>query len=1027
MMLERLIRHPIVVLLGMVLIGLGGLASLRSLPVDLFPRLDYPLINVITHYPAGTAEDMEQLITRPIENAMLGLSNLRRVRSTSAPGFSQVMVEFTWGVDVLQARQLVSSRLATVNLPSASEPELENIGSSLAMLSTYTLSGGDPVALRSWAEYRLAPRLAALPGVAQVQVMGGGEAAWRIDLDPLMLKRHHLSMQAVASAVRAANILDTGGYLESHGRDLLVRTEARLLHLDDLKQVALGQGADGRPLRLSDVARIYAGAKPQRYVVTSNRLPAVAFTIQKQPLASTLAVSVAVDEALTQLPLPQGARLVKFYDQAEIIGLAYRNMRNNLLVGALLAIVAVVWVLGRNRASLVIAASFPLVVLATFAAMGVFDLGLNLMTLGALTVAIGLIDDDAIVVLENIDRHRAQGKSPLAAALDGTREVLAADIAGTLTVLAAFVPLVLVTGLAGRLFQPFGLTFGFILLFSLLLSLTLIPLAAVYWAPRQSGGGQSTVSESTTNGSTTQGAAWIDYLGVWNLRLLDCLLRHRGKTLWVTLLLLLGSLALLAFNPARMLPLLDEDSLLLSYQLAPGTSLNESNRLGDDLERQLLALSGVEAVFRRTGSPESSFYIEGPDEGELVVRLDRAQAPDPLAVKAKIDQLLAETAGVVGRVNEPTTEKLDESFSGLPALFGITLYGSDLKQLYESAARVEAAAGKVDGLAHVVNNTKIPVDQLRVAVDRSALARFDISAATVAQAVRVAVQGETLTQVVIDQRPVDIFLRYNSARRDSLDDLKQVQVPASNGNLISLSQLASIETLSSYPIIEHQHGVRALTLTAEIDGNPLAVIRRLDQALADLQLPAEIQWAYTGEYGELLHTGGQVLWVLLASALLVYGIIAIQLGNLLDPAVVLTKLPLDFMGAALALFITRQHLDLTVVIGFITLIGVATNNGIMLLTFTRNLRREGLDAVAAVREAVRLRTRPMLLTHLTTLLALIPAALGLGAGPQLLQPLGIMLFGGLTAGTLLTLNLLPVIYVATERWRRKPSWELKDD
>ena len=627
------------------------------------------------------------------------------------------------------------------------------------------------------------------------------------------------------------------------------------------------------------------------------------------------------------------------------------------------------------------------------------------MTLGALTVAIGLIDDDAIVVLENIDRHRAQGKSPLAAALDGTREVLAADIAGTLTVLAAFVPLVLVTGLAGRLFQPFGLTFGFILLFSLLLSLTLIPLAAVYWAPRQSGGGQSTVSESTTNGSTTQGAAWIDYLGVWNLRLLDCLLRHRGKTLWVTLLLLLGSLALLAFNPARMLPLLDEDSLLLSYQLAPGTSLNESNRLGDDLERQLLALSGVEAVFRRTGSPESSFYIEGPDEGELVVRLDRAQAPDPLAVKAKIDQLLAETAGVVGRVNEPTTEKLDESFSGLPALFGITLYGSDLKQLYESAARVEAAAGKVDGLAHVVNNTKIPVDQLRVAVDRSALARFDISAATVAQAVRVAVQGETLTQVVIDQRPVDIFLRYNSARRDSLDDLKQVQVPASNGNLISLSQLASIETLSSYPIIEHQHGVRALTLTAEIDGNPLAVIRRLDQALADLQ----------------------VLWVLLASALLVYGIIAIQLGNLLDPAVVLTKLPLDFMGAALALFITRQHLDLTVVIGFITLIGVATNNGIMLLTFTRNLRREGLDAVAAVREAVRLRTRPMLLTHLTTLLALIPAALGLGAGPQLLQPLGIMLFGGLTAGTLLTLNLLPVIYVATERWRRKPSWELKDD
>ncbi|MFQ5487094.1 MAG: efflux RND transporter permease subunit, partial [Gammaproteobacteria bacterium] len=317
----------------------------------------------------------------------------------------------------------------------------------------------------------------------------------------------------------------------------------------------------------------------------------------------------------------------------------------------------------------------------------------------------------------------------------------------------------------------------------------------------------------------------------------------------------------------------------------------------------------------------------------------------------------------------------------------------------------------------VVNNTKIPVDQVQVSVDRAALARFGVEAATVAQAVRSAMQGRTLTQVVVDQRPVDIFLRYAASRRDSLDDLRRVLVPDRQGRPIPLAQLARIETRSSYPLIEHQRGIRTLTLTAGIDGNPLAVIRRLDQAISELDLPGDIQWGYTGEYGQLLQTGGQLLWVLLASALLVYGIIAIQLGNLLDPAVVLTKLPLDFMGAALALFITRQHLDLTVAIGFITLIGVATNNGIMLLTFTRDFRRQGLDAVAAVREAVRLRTRPMLLTHLTTLLALIPAALGLGEGPQLLQALGIMLFGGLSAGTLLTLNLLPVIYVATERWR----------
>jgi len=1009
-MLERLLRQPVAVILGLILIGLGGLSSLRVLPVDLFPRLDYPLINIVTHYPAGTAADMEQLVTRPIENAMLGLTYLRRVRSTSAPGFSQVTVEFTWGMDVLQARQLVGNRLATVSLPAGTRPELENIGTSLAMLSTYTLSRGDPVALRAFVQYRLAPRLAALPGVARVQVMGGGERAWRIDVDPLSLKRHHLSTEAIAAAVKAANILDTGGYLERHGRELLIRTEGRLLQLDDLKRVTVGHGPDNRPVRLSDVAGVYAGAKPQRYVISSNRLPAVAFTIQKQPGASTLAVSGAVDRALAQLPLPPGAQLDKFYDQAEIIGLAYRNMRNNLLMGALLAILTVIFILGRNRSSVVIALTFPLTVLGTFWVMHRLGLGLNLMTLGALTVAIGMVADDAIVVLENIDRHRNLGQAPAQAALTGTREILGADMAGTFTVLAAFAPLVIVGGLAGRLFHPFGISFSVLLLFSLLLSVTLIPLAAAHWMRPLA------ALKARTEGP---GAAIVRGFERFNLYWLDHLLQHRAKTLLITLLLLLGSLALLAFNPARLLPLLDEDSLLLSYGLAPGSSLTESQRVGDELERRLLALPGVQAVYRRTGSPRSSFYIEGPHEGELVVRLGPGQAGDVRRLQTRIEALLAATPGVIGRVNEPTTEKLDESFSGLPALFGITLYGTDLKQLYTSAARVEVAARQVDGLDNVVNNTKVPVDQLRVRIDRTALARLNVSARAVAQAVHRAIQGETLTRVIVEQQPIDVFLRYPQARRDRPDTLKQVQVPARDGHLIPLSQLAHLETLSSYPSIEHQHGLRALTLTAEIEGNPFAVISRLDQALARLHLPDDIQWAYTGEYSQLLKTAGQVLWVLLASALLVYGIIAIQLGNLLDPAVVLAKLPLDFMGAALALFITRQHLDLTVAIGFITLIGVATNNGIMLLTFTRDFRRQGLDAVSAVREAVRLRTRPMLLTHLTTVLALIPAMLGLGAGPQLLQPLGIMLFGGLTAGTLLTLNLLPVIYVATERWRRK--------
>lgn len=1015
-MYRSLIRHPIAVVFGALLIVLGGFASLRELPVDLFPSLDYPLINVITHYPAGTAEDMEQLVTRPIENAMLGLTDLRRVRSISAPGFSQVTVEFIWGVDVLQARQLVYAGLAQMSdsLPQGARPELENIGTSLAMLSTYTLKGGEPVKLYNWARYELAPRLTALPGVARVNVMGGGKAAYRIDLDPLSLRRHRLSASDVAAAIRAENVIDTGGYIEEHGRDLLVRTEGRIQTLDMLRGIIVTRGEEGRPVRLSDVANVYTGAEPQRYTVTTDRQPAVAFTIQKQPQASTLEVSRAVDRALASIPPPRGVRIEKFYDQAEIIGLAYRNMRNNLLIGASLAVLSLFWVLGRNRSAFIIAVSFPLVVLGTFMLMGVAGLGINLMTLGALTVAIGLIADDAVVVLENIDRHRRMGKAPLAATLDGTREIVAPDVAGTLTVLGAFVPLVLVTGLAGRLFKPFGLTFSFMLTLSLLFSLTLIPLAAARWLPAD-----------PVAPRPTSGARWIAWVGDWNHRLLVRLLRHRRLTLLGAVLLLLFSTGLLVLNPLRFLPMLDEGSLLLSYQLAPGTSLKESDRLGDRLEALALSLPGVGKVFRRTGSPQESFYIEGPDEGELTLRL--TPGADPVKTRDALEHKLARLPGIITRVNEPTTEKLDESFSGLPALFGITVYGNDLKSLYDSTARVEQAARRVPGLAKVVNNTKVPVDQVMVRIDRDACARLAVDARTVADSVRLAMQGETVTDVIVQQRPVALFLRYGDASRDSLEALRQVLVRTVDGRVIPLMQIARIEPMSGYPFIEHQHGRRSLTLTAEINGNPFAVLDRLNRAIKGLGLPAGIQTGYTGEYQQLFITGTQVLWALLAAVVLVYGIMAVQLGSLLDPAVVLTKLPMDFMGASLALVVTRRQLDVTVLIGFITLVGVSMNNGIMLLTFTRNFRLQGMDARAAVREAVTVRTRPMLLSSMTTLLALIPAALGIGKGPQLLQPLGIMLFGGLTAGTLLNLNLLPVIYVATERWRREPVPESAEE
>lgn len=1004
--------RPFIVVVGVLLVLIGGWTSFRALPVDLLPSLNYPLINIVTRYPAGTAQDAELLLTRPIESAVSGLSRIKRFNSLSAPGLSQITVEFSWGTDVLTAREEVSSALASVltKLPLGARPQIENIGSSLAAISTFTLSGPvDPVTMRNWVQYTVAPTLERLPGIARVQVMGGGVAAMRVDLDPARMRAHGVSTGDALEAIRASNILESGGVITQHGRDLLVTTHAQVRDPKALENVLLRRAANGVPIVLGDVSRIYRGEVPQRYAITRNRQAAVAFMVQKQQRASTMAVSTAVDAALAKLTPPHGAKIEKFYDQAEIIGLAYRNMRNELLAGAVLSLLALFFFLGRNYATLILSITIPLSVVGVFILLGWAGLGVNLMTLGALTVSIGMIADDGILVLENIFRHWQLGKTPSAAAQDGTREILGADIAGTFVVVVTFVPLVFLQGLAGRLFQPFGLTFGSVLALSLVFSLTLIPWSARRLLP-------STGGSATT--STSSGQWLIDRAIHHNRQVLDFLLRRRAVAIGVSVLLMLGSVALLAFNPVRFLPLLDEQSLLLSYQLAPGTSLAESNRVGDTLEAMALAQPGVTAVYRRTGSPAESYFLEGPEAGELVIRLAPDGAYSAESVRDALYAKVSKIPGVLTRMNEPTSEKIEESLSGLPVVFGLTVSGNDLAALHKAADLIERAARKVPGIASVFNSTKVPLDRLDVTIDRAAAARLGVTPQNVARAVRVAVQGLDAGQSVIGGKVVHIYVRYDKGAMRQPRDLDHVLVKGAAGALIPLSQVAHVTPSTAYSLIEHRFGSRALTLTLDFSGNPISVLSSLDKAIANLPLPPDVHVAYTGEYREMIDTAQQLVLILLASALLVFGIMVLQFGNLIDPAVILIKLPIDVMGASLMLFATRQSLDLTVMIGLVTLIGVSVNNGIVLLSFTQQLRASGYSATNAVREAVAVRMRPMLLTQLTSLLGMLPAALGIGHGPQLLQPLAIMLLGGLAMGAFLTLNLVPVLYVTLERFRR---------
>ena len=999
-MLARYLKHPAAMVLVLITLLIGGLYSYTRLSVDLFPNLNYPLVNIITHYEGGSAKDIETLVTRPIESQMRSLQNVRRISSESRPGLSTVTVEFNWGVSGKDARSLVSQALSTAlpALPSGTRPVMENLGSTLQNVVKYGIlydSSIDPGNLKNLFELKIANYLKTVPGVNRIEVNGGETSAWLIHPDPLKLYRNRLDYNDIAEKVMQNNRQVMAGFVNEMYEDFAVTGKGVFPDIEALRNVGLNDS----PLFLKNVANVGKGYLPKRYAIYIDGHPGIVLKVYKNARANTPAVVAGIDMALKSMKhlLPSGVRIIKVYDQSKVINDSATSLRDDIIIGIFLVAAMMILFLFNLRNSLIVALSVPVITIVTLIIMDLLGYSLNMITLGAMAVAVGMVVDDSIIIIENIIRHKESGEDAFTAALNGTREIAAADASGTFTAVAAFIPFLFLSGLGGRFTEPFGVVISTMLLLSLIISLSIIP---VYMAHQKNLTFKRPIAQP-----------FVEWVIALNHRILIHFLRYPKRVIFFSFLLLIASAAILIYLPLSFIPKVDEGAILLEYHMPPGTGLKESNRIGMELEKIALKHPVVEAVYRRTGSEGGTFQIEPVSQGELTIKLKNKRTISIFEVMKELRKESDQIPGIITIYHQVTAEKMDEAMSGLPSTFAVTLYGENYDTLTKLAGKVEKAADMIPGINAVVNPAKYKVPQILVIPRRDVIARYGIDAVRLLSEVRYHIGGKSVGSVMKNQRVIPVYLQDAEGAEMGLQKIRQIMIKTTSG-YVPLSRLAEVKVAGGSATIEHINLQRVVTLPMEIEGSIPNIRRELMHKIDAIGLPKGCFARFGGEYENLIDMGKSFLIYGLIAVLLIYIIITIHLGNAKDPLAILATLPLPFTGAFIAMGITHSEVNLSFIIGLITLLGVGINHGIVLVHFINQfIRSDGMGAIDAIKKAAEVRTRPILLTVLTAIIALFPIALGIGIGSKIQQSLAISVIGGLFFSIFFTLNVLPLIFI----------------
>jgi len=1020
-------NRMLVIAIAVFLVIYGGWQAYR-LPIDVFPDLNRPRVTIMTEAPGMAPEEVETLITFPLETALNGATGVEDVRSSSGIGLSVVYVEFGWGTDIYNDRQVVNERLAIVadQLPEGVKPQLAPISSIMGQIQVIGMysEGGktSPMELRTLADWVVRQRLLTIRGVSQVIVMGGQRKQFQVLVDPNELIRFGVTLEQVESALRESNQNAAGGYLDQQGpNELLVRSLGRIKSVDELADVVVTH-REGQSITLSQVARIVEGPQVKRgdssaFARTPDGAfdggPAVVLTINKQPSADTREVTNKVRAALEEIQasLPPDVRILPgLYEQKTFIDLAIENVMEALRDGGILVVIILVLFLMNFRTTFITLTAIPLSIVMTALVFKWFGLSINTMTLGGLAVAIGELVDDAIVDVENIyrrlreNRHNPHPKHPLEVVFKASTEVRSSIVFSTMIVVLVFVPLFALSGMEGQLFRPLGVAYIVSILASLVVSLTVTPVLS-YWFL-----GHAKLMEHDKDGFVLRTLKWIA------ARVIRFSLRFPKPVLLVTVIaVVLAFLQLLRLD-RDFLPPFNEGAMQINVLLPPGTSLAKSNEVAARVEERLQRVDDIVAFVRKTGRAELDEHAEGVNVSEIIATVDSHSAQSREHVIEEISEALADVPGIVTAVEQPLAHLISHMLSGVKAQVAIKLYGDDLDTLRREAERMKATIAAVPGVRDLQVEQQVNIPQLRIDVDGKRIKQFGLRRLAVNEFVETAMQGQVVSQVLDGQRTFDLVVRLDDRFREDLDAVRRLVLEMPGGGTVKLEDVARIYEAGGPNTINREQVRRRIVVQCNVSGRGLVdVVEDIKQRLAPIEqaLPAGYFVQYSGQF-ESEQSASRTIAVLFVASLIGIFLVLFTMFHSVNLSLqVMAALPMAFIGAVAALILTQQTLTVAAMVGFIALVGVASRNGILLLNHYLHLVKyegEGWTKEMIVRGGLE-RLAPVLMTALTAGIALIPLTLAAGEpGKEILYPVATVIVGGLISSTLLDFFVHPALF-----------------
>ena len=1006
-----------VVLAGVLLLAWGGWQAART-PVDVFPDLTAPAVTVVTEAHGMAPTDVENLVTFPIETALNGAPGVRRVRSATKIGLSVVTVEFEWGTDLYRARQVVAERLqlARATLPPdipapAMTPAASIMGEILFIALVSDKHNG--LVLKNVAEQVLKRRILAVPGVAEVLPIGGDTQQFQVTVKPERLAAYKLTLDEVVLALRESNQNASAGFYVEAGQEYLIQGQGRIVVLDDIAETVITV-RDGQPVLIRHVAEVGIGAAPKRGVGSHNGKPAVVLGIQKQPGANTLELTDRLDRTLAdiQAGLPAGMKIERhIFRQADFIETSIDNLLVALRDGAILVVAIVFAFLLSARATLITLVAIPLSLVAAILSMKALGATINTMTLGGMAIALGALVDDAIIVVENIVRrlreNLAQPESEqhtvLQVVFDATREIQGSIVFATLIIMLVFMPLFFLSGVEGRLMVPLGFAYVVSLAASLLVAITVTPVLAALVLPR------SKIVRQNVE------PRFLHAIKGGYRRVLDATLtRWKGVTL-VSVLALVASLVALSFAGRAFLPDFNEGTLTVSTATLPGTALEESDRLGQQVEQILLSHPEVVATARRTGRAEGDPHAMDVSASEMEVTLKmRERSKEAFLAALRAD--LASIPGTQIVIGQPISHRIDHMLSGNRSNIAVKIFGPELPELRRLTGEIKALVQTVDGAVDVSDEQQGDIPFLTLRFRRDALARHGLSIRQVAETVEMAFSGMAVSRVQQGQASYDLAVRFDPSAKANLDAIRSTLVTTASGARIPLSALADIRNDRAPYYITRENVQRKMVVMANVAGRDLASvvddIRR--NVAAQVKLPAGYHVEYGGQFESAEEAGRTLLFLGVGVIVGIFLLLFVAFRTARDALLVMLNLPLAIIGGVIGVFAAGGVLSVASIIGFITLFGIATRNGVMMIAHIHHLvEHEGVgDAAEAVKRGAEERLVPILMTALAAGLALVPLALAAGQpGSEIQSPMAIVILFGLGSSTLLNMIVVPALYL----------------